>query len=63
MEDGSAQTRFVQAGSGYLASYYGPLHFGIPDAATAKGISVLWPDGSSSETSEAPAGQTTIEQP
>ena len=44
--------RIVQAGSGYLSSYSGPQHFGIPAGSEPERLSVEWPDGTSTEINE-----------
>ncbi|MCC7478585.1 VCBS repeat-containing protein [bacterium] len=49
LEDGTSLLREVQAGSGYLGSYSGPLLVDLPSGARARGIKVRWPDGSESE--------------
>ncbi|MCB1222134.1 MAG: VCBS repeat-containing protein [Planctomycetales bacterium] len=49
LSDGQVLHREVQAGSGYLSSYVGPVHFGIPTGSTASKLTVSWPDGSTSE--------------
>lgn len=56
LSDGSELMREVQAGSGYLGSYSGPVLVELPDGQQVQNISVRWPDGQTSET-EAPAGQ------
>jgi hypothetical protein len=45
LDNGATLTRTVQAGSGYLSSYSGPQHFGIPAGAKAASIKVRWPGG------------------
>jgi hypothetical protein len=62
LSDGSKLTRTVQAGSGYLSSYSGPLHFGIPEGATATKLSITWPDGTTSESTELGGDSVSIAQ-
>ncbi|MCH7471622.1 VCBS repeat-containing protein, partial [bacterium] len=50
LDDGVAMIREVQAGGGYLSSYAGPLHFGIPKGRTPASLSITWPGGAVSET-------------
>ncbi|MCC7479337.1 VCBS repeat-containing protein [bacterium] len=63
LSDGSTLTRFVQAGQGYLGSYLGPQHFGLPEGVTAQKLVVTWPDGSSSESTELALESLSIAQP
>ncbi|MCC7479019.1 CRTAC1 family protein, partial [bacterium] len=62
LSDGTKLTRIVQAGSGMLSSYLGPVHFGIPSGATASRLTVAWPDGSSSESTELAGPVVKIQQ-
>ncbi|MCC7478838.1 ASPIC/UnbV domain-containing protein, partial [bacterium] len=62
LSDGTKLTRIVQAGSGMLSSYLGPVHFGIPSGATASRLTVTWPDGSSSESTELAGPLVKIQQ-
>ncbi len=63
LSDGATLTRYVQAGQGYLGSYLGPQHFGLPEGASAQKLVVTWPDGSSSESSELASGRVELAQP
>ena len=62
LSDGKTLTRTVQAGSGYLGSLAGPVHFGVPTGATATKLTVKWADGTTSETTELTGGSVTVTQ-
>jgi hypothetical protein len=62
LADGRMLTRIVQAGSGYLSSYSGPVHFGIPTGSTASELTVTWADGSTSHSTDLAGGKTTVKQ-
>jgi Flp pilus assembly protein TadD/peroxiredoxin len=54
---GLKQTRFVQAGSGYLAQHSKELFFGLGKTAGKVHVSVRWPSGPSQELGELAVGQ------
>jgi hypothetical protein len=62
LSDGRSLTRVVEAGSGYLSSYSGPVHFGVPAGVTASELTVTWPDGTASTSTELSSGMATVEQ-
>lgn len=45
LASGKRLTRIVQAGSGYLGSYCGPVHFGLPAGEQVAAVEVVWPGG------------------
>jgi tetratricopeptide (TPR) repeat protein len=49
------QTKFLQAGSGFLAQHTKELHFGLGAASKVKKVSVRWPSGLVQELGELPA--------
>ena len=63
LADGRKLTRIVQAGSGYLGSYSGPQHFGIPEGVEAVKLTVTWPDGTTSESTELSSAAVTVAWP
>jgi hypothetical protein len=62
LDNGTVLTRTVQAGSGYLSSYNGPQHFGIPAGASATSLKVTWADGSTSDATDLSAATITVAQ-
>lgn len=62
LSSGTRLLRAVQAGSGYLSSYSGPLCFGIPAGDKAQSVQVLWPGGSTSSSSELAGGKVVMAQ-
>ena len=60
LSSGQTVYRTVQAGEGYLSSYAGPVHFGVPAGTTASEVDVTWPDGTSSKSTELATGRVTI---
>ena len=60
LSDGKTLTRTVQAGSGYLGSLAGPVHFGVPTGATASKLTVKWADGTTSENTELAAARPSV---
>jgi hypothetical protein len=63
LSDGTRLSRAVQAGSGYLSSYSGPLHFGIPAGKEALRLTVVWPDGTTGELTELTESKVRIAWP
>jgi enediyne biosynthesis protein E4 len=61
LQSGKRLVRVVQAGSGYLGSYTGLLHFGLPAGDAAKTIEVTWPGGDK-QTAEATGAVVDITQ-
>ena len=62
LANGAQLTREIQAGSGYLSSYSGSVHFGIPAGTVPSKLEVRWPDGSSSTVEVLTAGTLRVEQ-
>jgi hypothetical protein len=60
LEDGSAQTAEVSAGSGLYSQSSPGLCFGYPDANPPRRVSVRWPDSSTSAHHGFPPGPTLI---
>ncbi len=53
------QTREITVGGGHAGGQAGPVHFGLADAETAE-VRVLWPDGTASEWTSAPANSRIV---
>jgi hypothetical protein len=62
LSDGRTLYRIVQAGQGYLSSYCGPVHFGVPAGVTASELDVTWPDGSAGKSTDLASGKATLKQ-
>ncbi|GJM21627.1 MAG: hypothetical protein DHS20C15_15420 [Planctomycetota bacterium] len=62
LEDGSARSAWNRRGNGYLGHSEGGVRFGLGDA-TPSTLSVLWPDGTTSEHPALAAGRHTLTQP
>lgn len=62
LASGAKLTRVVQAGSGYLSSYSGPVVFGIPAGDAAQSLEVTWPDGRSGTSSDLGGGKVELQQ-
>ncbi len=45
VDDGSVQTRWIRAGTGYLSQDDQRPHFGIPRGKAVSSIQIRWPDG------------------
>jgi tetratricopeptide (TPR) repeat protein len=54
--NGLKQTRFVQAGTGYLAQHSKELFFGLGKARGTVKVSVRWPSGARQDLGELPVG-------
>ncbi|MEP0814071.1 MAG: VCBS repeat-containing protein [bacterium] len=62
LSGGGKIVREVQAGSGYLSSYAGAVHFGIPKGEKPVSLSVNWPDGGTSFVNKFGKGTLEVEQ-
>lgn len=62
LDSGGKLTREIRAGSGYLSSYSGPVHFGIPAEATPTKLEIKWPDGTSITLDDVSTGTLEVEQ-
>lgn len=61
LASGKSLLRAVQAGSGYLGSYSGPLHFGVPAGDSVTAVEVTWPGGQK-QSAQASGGEIQIKQ-
>ncbi|MGH9407670.1 MAG: FG-GAP-like repeat-containing protein [Terriglobia bacterium] len=60
---GRRQTKFVQAGSGFLAQHSKQIFFGLGDSKQPVSVTVRWPNGKTQQFENAPPGHClTIEE-